>query len=295
MGWASIHAAPRGPTTLTYTVDLCDAVTSAIRTTNFLTWSGSITCDDVQHYVRMAMDAWTYNAMIDFVQVDANADIHISAGASEGLAHANFATLDVVVGHDSCWYDDRALCHAVYQNNVLVQVLIFVTWAIGIASALFFAFRPPRGYEGASRVLAWTFAVAPPIYYFGAILPCIMCYDLVTVLMHEVGHVIGFRHVDDPTLAHRCGCDNPVPCNASDDGVMRSIIKHRDNACLDRVDVDGARYMYGPRTACDDPILCYDVQPASYAPAAVAIVYGGIVALLIVGGRNHLHRLVHKT
>ena len=65
-------------------------------------------------------------------------------------------------------------------------------------------------------------------------MPCLICEDLVSVIIHEVGHVLGLSHPDIEWMGQQCGCGNAsVACNRTHRGtVMQSTIT--SNVCLTR-------------------------------------------------------------
>ena len=47
-------------------------------------------------------------------------------------------------------------------------------------------------------LVVWSGVFASPLFYWGAIVPCVRCHDFVATMAHETGHLLGLGHPDAP-------------------------------------------------------------------------------------------------
>lgn len=93
------------------------------------------------------------------------------------------------------------------------------------------------------------------------------CYN--SVMTHEVGHTLGFRHSDQP----------PSGGVSSNDAIMRSSVQCSWNGVLKTYDQDAASTVYGAGAVCNPPTIT--TQPpanrnvAVGAPTTFTVVAGG--------------------
>lgn len=293
LGWTPFST-PRRNLTQTYHIDasFCDGVRPRFRESVLFTWS-SFGCDDVRTIVRASFDAWQHNSPLSFVEsLDrSDAGILLSRAALDdgivGLARRSVLGEEIEVDGDACWYTDRDFCHAVSRDRDVLYGVLLTAWVLSLASVLALLCRPLKPFQGVWRLLSWSVALAVPLLYFGAVRPCTSCYDFASVMMHEIGHVLGLGHSDDANQT--CGCGGARrPCGARDTDptiLMHSALQRRRRTCLSRDDADGARTLYGGR--CDDPVWCYESYDVSgYHRVLVALVYSLAVSLVVVGVRN---------
>ena len=281
----------------TYFVDesLCRSVLPRVWNSAFLTWSAELDCTGMHGLVRQAFDTWSFNANLSITEVyHGGADVSLTAADVPPDTLALASRFEITVNDNICWYDDRAFCHDMNSQVVMVNIIFSLVFGLAFLHALYIFFRRAKPFEGAMRVATWTLVAGIPIIYFGAVLPCYICYDLLVTLTHEVGHVLGIGHSD--VAGGFCGCGaSATPCGPnSQDTVMRTRAYVRNDACLARDDVDAIRTL--TRASCDADITCYDGAKASYALVAVGLVYGGLFALCVVGTRNalRLRRIVKR-
>ena len=222
LAW-SAAASPPTRTQRTYRVDagFCADVLPRMRENGWLTWTRH-GCDDVHAAVRRSFDAWQHNAHVSFREVAAHADgAHAPVWVrARPLPEARFVGMvttwttfataeaatrvELALDSDTCWYSDRAFCHAMHQRGattVAAGAALGVAWSTSLVAAMALLFRPVRAYRSAARLLVWTVLCALPMVYVGGVLPCLSCHDLEATLRHEVGHVLGLHHPDDGAAA----------------------------------------------------------------------------------------------
>lgn len=292
LGWTSFST-PLSGQHHTYHIDdtFCDSV--HFREDSIFTWRRS-GCDTVHAIVRHSFDAWQHNLPLSFTEVSNASDATILLSTSVlhddlvGVARRRISLGDIELDEDTCWYSDRPFCHAVFDDRHLLHALLAVAWSLALVSLLFLLTRPLHPFCGATRIAVWSSTIAIPLVYFGSIQHCLHCYDLASVVVHEIGHVLGLGHSDDVPGA-TCGCgSNAVSCDTMiRDAMMHSVVQRRSSACLLRDDVDGVRTLYG--TECSEPVWCYDARdPSGYARIAVSFLYAFFISTCVVGVRNVL-------
>ena len=276
--------------------DFCDGVRSRFFEDWMFTWK-RLTCEDLHTMIRHAFDSWQYNSENVFYETrnETGADVVIGTEWLEQrqwIALARRSTRDpgeIHVDMDQCWYTDRHFCHAVDRDTVPLFTGLGLTWVGFLCIALYNLCRRPIAYVSIPRILVWVVVLAVPMLALGSLLPCLSCYDFTAIMIHEVGHVLGFGHSNDANLTQTCGCGGDARLCAevvSDTGsVMHSVAQRRNTLCLSQDDVDAVRSIYGG--VCGDPIWCYEFPTAyGYTRVSTAILYSFIVASAIVFVRN---------
>ena len=272
----------------------CPDVLGDFREDRLLSWR-QISCADVRVSVRRAFDAWQHNSRLHFVETEDATAADVVVEAVGGAERDDATTLAsaasgadgvrIAVTHDFCWYTDREFCVAVREHSVVLLTLMGLLWCLACVTLGFVVCRPSTtAVDGVARIVAWTVVLSQPLTFW-CLLPCLSCYDFETVLMHEVGHALGFVHSD--VGAQRCGCANrSVACDATDArAIMHSVFATRARACLERDDVDGVRTLYGGD--CDAPVRCYQtLSYAGFTRLTVAVVYSFTLAWTVVFCRN---------
>lgn len=259
------------------------------------TWR-MFSCRDIDTMIRHAFDAWQYNSetVVYETRNASGADVVIgigSMGEQTWIAFARRYTFgndenEIRVDLDTCWYTDRHFCHAVNRDVIPLCIGLGITWAAFLLIAFLNVLRRPSPLFSVSRILTWVVVMAIPTLALGSLLPCLTCHDFTAVVIHEVGHILGFGHSDDP--AQMCGCGGAVGACASmhdTTSAMHSVAQRRNTLCLSQDDVDGVRSIYGG--VCDDPVWCYESPSTTgYTRVSTALLYSFIVASLIVFVRN---------
>lgn len=123
-----------------------------------------------------------------------------------------------------CWYLDNTFCgslHATYEKGIEVDTMMagicFGLWCIGfcvflrqlmrVISGLANSKHKTRGDAAEAVVLQLSDCLAHnklmllllvicPVVYLDVIEPCFSCYDFEAAVAHELGHVLGFGHID---------------------------------------------------------------------------------------------------
>ena len=291
---------PTIPKVVTYNVstDFCHEILPKFFNDYFLSWKQP-SCTDISKTVRNSFDAWQYNTLLYFVQVEGIADVAVTASLNSPKHQLAYATTGNVqnavigVSDDKCWYSDRNFCSVVREYQYLIFVLMSFFFVVSLVQIFYVCWRPASTIiDATTRIVAWSLAIGLPLSLF-SVLPCFECFDLQTVMIHEVGHVIGLHHPDTADTTY-CGCqENATICPHSKqkvrDDIMHSTFKHRPTSCLTRDDVDGARTLWGGN--CTAPVACYySVSFEGLSRVSNSIVYAFILAWFIVFVRNMVRR-----
>ena len=291
-------------TSLTYSVEesFCRVAIPLFREDSLFTFK-VLGCDDVRRSVRSAFDAWSYNLpSVAFVEVfppelpritfevkEAGYESHLTLATATGVWRRCGKGRDMVinVGEEQCWYTDSSFCHSVRRDRTGITLLLAVVWALSGGGVVYTLTHPFERVDSVFRIATWSVFTACPFIAWGALGPCLNCYDFTSTIVHEVGHLLGLAHSDEE--GQTCGCGGSAyPCEPtlSSSNVMDSIARSRDFHCPSQDDVDGARSMIDP-SLCGSKRLCYEEKNfAGYARVSLAVVYSFTLSWFIVCTRN---------
>lgn len=272
----------------------------------FFSWHAAAR-SEVEITARRAFDVWAHNSRVAFSQSDADARIELRARELDALAQLSNASDEVAVlglaarrsseplgtariwiDRDRCWYADRGFCLLVRDHLALLYAVGGGICCLGLAVVLVRVRTPATSaLDTLTRSAAWSVGLGVPLSGV-ATYPCFACYDLETVLVHEIGHALGILHADESTL---CGCGEAVAAcdvsRGSAESVMHSAYAHRASACLEQDDVDAVRTIWGGD--CAERIRCYEaVSTAGLVRVAVGLFYAFVASCAFVALRNTL-------
>ena len=300
LGWTRF-ATPLVGSHHTYYIDdtFCDAI--HFRENPLFTWR-RFGCDTVHAIVRESFDVWQHIIPLAFTETSnaSAATVLLSTSSTLdagtlGMARRYISLGEIELDENLCWYADRRFCHAVYEDRYLLHTVLSVTWALAFVSLMVILYRPLAPYRGVMRLTVWSTTIAIPWVYFGSMRPCLECVDFATVMVHEVGHVLGLGHSDDAE-GNMCSCGSrTVPCDPSTDVaiMMHSTVQRRPRVCLAPDDANGIRTLYGG--TCSEAAWCYDARDASgYARIAVSFVYAFALSACAVGLRNVVQKMRNR-
>lgn len=235
----------------------------------------SISCDDLQWTLRRAFGAWEYNSQgikFRFVNEDTS-DIRIEVndlkkgllGIATNYHHTDgrIVRSTITIDDSSCWYIDNAFCHVIKTNDKsLVKSIFFVLWLSTLGLLLVYNVYRMRGNIREQRFLlmlvTWV-SVFVPLVYWSVVSPCTSCHDFNLLMVHEIGHALGFGHSDENN--NICGCETQYPCENDYYSILSSTLQLRSDACLSQSDADGFHHFYNE--SCSS-VVCFPSAPQSY-------------------------------
>ena len=149
----------------------------------------------IERIVVAALEAWSLNMLDVEISMTPNAtraDI-IFQGAYAPLGPnviANWKHPVIQVSKDRCWYEQRAWCPLIAQNVLTVNIMGSMLCAFLSLPALRFYVHK----TGTRAAYVSSFAASLcALVWFVEIAPCLFCFELQTVIMHEVGHALRGR------------------------------------------------------------------------------------------------------
>lgn len=250
-------------------------------------------CSDVAEVVMSASTMRSKGDVAAYVKIDYSSyDARpILTNGVQPKAGIGPRRAELFVAADMCWYLDTTFCEMMHNagstvvgslasGGLVLRVALMLVFVVCAACMLFLVLRAwtlsfSPSFGCAYRV-GTTMALIPivpflvslfgivgsPICYQTVVSPCLDCYNYVSTMTHEAGHVLGFEHPDTLTAQNlmldasvaNVSCDDPLrhvllrtrsaDSDASLVTVMHSIALHRPRICLTEDDVDGLRALY---------------------------------------------------
>lgn len=288
---------------LTYSVEesFCSMAKPLFQEDSLFTFRG-IECNDIRKSIRSGFDAWSYNLpSLTFVEVNSSSPnitftmsryedtsfIASARGVWRRCREWRGVPLEIHVGEEECWYVDSSFCHSVSRARIPLTLVLAATWSLSGGGVVHTLLKPFDKVDSVFRIATWSVFTACPFVAFGALRPCLNCYDFTSTIVHEVGHLLGLSHSDEGIQT--CGCGSgATQCSSliSYSPIMNSVAKTRPLHCPSKDDVDGARSLVDP-SLCGEDVLCYEETSfAGFARISIALVYSFLLSWFIVCTRN---------
>lgn len=219
-----------------------------------------VTCQDIHVIARTAFNTWTDNSPgIAMHEVIHTADVTLHASALTekrlGLAvQTGHQRYEIHLNKHVCWYTESSICARVKEMRFVLMAVMGNVWGGAVIGSVIAIYHR----LGILERVAWALIVACPVLHIVLFTPCYNCFDIAQVMIHEVGHVLGFGHVENGATRQLCECGSAVHnCTSTYhmDSVMTSNIQSRHVPCLSRHDTHGLRHVYGGD--CDADVMCY--------------------------------------
>ena len=203
-------------------------------------------------------------------------------GSATSYTHSNMIKhSDISVDSRACWYLDSQFCDTVVEPGV--SIAIWGSSAFIVVFGIYYFTIRKRAFG------LWLLLFVP--FVACSTIPCYVCYDIGSLLLHEIGHAIGFSHPDKYDGIY-------VPCNetiivtpaSNTDSIMHSIQKTREKACITADDFNGVAALYGD--VCSEQPSCNALDFLGMRMAIIAI-WGVAVGCLIIAF-NYVYMWIRK-
>lgn len=253
----------------------------------------SLSCNDIRSFVRKSFDQWQYNTPIKFYEVTNTNSSNLTIlstmheGSTLAKAYINSSYLSVAIDKSDCWYTDRSFCRFIRKNRIFFLAVLSATFGCAILAAIYMIGQPFDKIDTMFRIVVWSLVFCTPLIYWTCILPCIQCFDFVSTMTHEIGHILGLGHSNDINKAKYCGCgQNRYNCTSlPTHSVMFTHFDHHMSSCPAQDDINGVRTLHNGE--CNAQIICYESEEyIGVFRFSLTFVYSFVLSWWIVCLRN---------
>lgn len=233
-----------------------------------------VTCTDVHSIVEAALLEWQQNSKIMFSHTRDNC-AHILFNHSfpwKGSAVATTTPFQkqwiIDFNQEFCFYARRSVCVFINKHKIPICIAVCFAWALAVVRVCELYLKNKKTIM-LLTVLTLAVCIVSPLLLFTVITPCLGCIDFKYVLMHEIGHAIGFQHSNSGLQSCGCGVSSMDKCQTTltMSNIMNSVIRRTSSMCLGHDDINGLRTVYGGE--CHATVKC---THQSVSPDCVSVV-----------------------
>lgn len=189
-------------------------------------------CDIYHNIIHQSIYMWSTIYTNFFIKLDNNVDYNLIFNISlldkttlglckNTLQYPNsIIKSEILINKDFCFYSNSATCEIINKMDLLN---IDLTTAIIISSIFFFLgllliFYDNYIYYKRSQIISKSYFIVYGtllyIYWYN-FRSCFVCYSLMNIIIHEIGHTLGLGHT-----------------NTSDKSIMSPIYNRKINNCI---------------------------------------------------------------